>query len=130
LALRDGDEEELRRLASARSVAAGLARRARIVLLAAQGLAHTEVAERTGMSVPTVRHWRSRYASGGIAALMDAPRSGRPRSVDEVQIVVRTLERPPQKLGVTHWSSRLLAVELGVAPSTVVEVWQSYGLQP
>ncbi|WP_190852142.1 helix-turn-helix domain-containing protein, partial [Actinomadura sp. RB99] len=90
---------ELRRLESARSVSAGLARRARIVLLAAQGLAHTEVAERTGTSVPTVRHWRDRYTSGGIAALTDAARPGRPRSVDEVEIVVRTLEPPPARLG-------------------------------
>ncbi|TDD58206.1 IS630 family transposase [Actinomadura darangshiensis] len=130
MALRDGDADELRRLESARSVSAGLARRARIVLLAAEGVAHTEVAELTGTSVPTVRHWRSRYASGGIAALTDAARPGRPRSVDEVEIVVRTLEPPPAKLGVTHWSSRLLAKELNVAPSTVVEVWRSYGLQP
>jgi transposase len=130
LVLRDGDEEELCRLVSSRSAPAGLVRRARIVLLAARGLPHTEVAERTGTSVPTVRQWRSRYASGGVAALSDAARSGRPRSVDEVEIVVRTLEPPPARLGVTHWSSRLLAAELGVAPSTVVEVWQSYGLQP
>ncbi|MGH3326578.1 MAG: IS630 family transposase, partial [Streptomycetales bacterium] len=130
LVLRDGEEAELRRIASARSVSAGLARRARIVLLAAAGLPHTEVAKRTGSSVPTVRLWRSRYSRAGIKALQDAPRSGRPRSVEEVKIVVRTLQPPPRRLGVTHWSSRLLAKELKVAPSTVVEVWRSYGLQP
>jgi transposase len=130
LALHGDDEAELRRLASARSVPAGLARRAQIVLLAAEGLPHTKVAERAGTTVPTVRHWRNRYLAGGIGALRDAGRSGRPRSVDEVEIVLRTLEPPPERLGVTRWSSRLLAAELGVAPSTVVGVWQSYGLRP
>jgi DNA-binding CsgD family transcriptional regulator len=105
LALRTGDREKLAKLAASRAGEAGLARRARIVLLAADGLAHTEVAERCGTSVPTVRHWRSRYVAAGIRALEDLPRSGRPRSVDEVKIVVTTLEPPPKRLGVTHWSS-------------------------
>ena len=46
-----------------------------------------------------VRHWRSRYVAAGIRALEDLPRSGRPRSVDEVKIVVTTLEPPPKRLG-------------------------------
>lgn len=130
LALRPGDENELQKMASARSGPAALARRARVVLLAAGGLPNTAIAERAGLSAPSVRHWRSRYASGGIGGLWDAPRSGRPRTVDEIEIVVRTLEPPPARLGVTHWSSRLLAAELGVSTASVIEVWRSYGLQP
>ena len=64
--------------------------------------------ERAGTSAPTVRHWRSRYECGGIGSLRDAARSGRPRTVDEAGIVVRTLTPPPERLGVTNWSSRLL----------------------
>ena len=130
LALRPGDEEELRKMASARSGPAALARRARVVLLAAGGLPNTVIVERAGLSLPSVRHWRARYASGGIGALGDAPRSGRPRTVDEIEIVVRTLEPPPGRLGVTHWSSRLLARELGISTASIIEVWRSYGLQP
>jgi transposase len=69
LALRPGDEEELRKMASARSGPAALARRARVVLLAAGGLPNTVIVERAGLSLPSVRHWRARYASGGIGAL-------------------------------------------------------------
>ena len=65
LVLRNGDREKLAKMASSRAGEAGLARRARIVLLAADGLPHTEVAERCGTSVPTVRDWRSRYQAGG-----------------------------------------------------------------
>jgi transposase len=84
LVLRNGDQEQLAKMASSPIGEAGLVRRARIVLLAAQGLPHTEVAERCGTSVPTVRHWRSRYAAAGIKALEDLPRSGRPKTADEV----------------------------------------------
>jgi len=130
LALRSGDKEKLARIASARATEAGLARRARIVLLAAEGLPHTEVAMRAGVSVPVVREWRSRYALGGIRALEDMPRSGRPRTVDETAIVVTTLEKPPERLGVTHWSSRLLARELGISPASIIETWRKWDLQP
>ncbi len=82
LALRIGDREKLARMASSRAESAALARRARIVLLAVEGMAHTEIAERCGTSVPTVRHRRSRYRAGGVRALEDRARSGRPRTVN------------------------------------------------
>ena len=65
--------------------------------------------------------------SGG---LQDRPKPGRPRIVDDVAIVLRTLEPPPEWLGVTHWSSRLLARELRVSNVKVADVWREYGLQP
>jgi transposase len=130
LALRNGDKEKLARIASSRAAEAGLARRARIVLLAAEGLPHTEVARRAGVSVPVVREWRARYQSGGVRALEDLPRSGRPRTVDETAIVVATLEKPPERLGVTHWSSRLLARQLGISSASIIETWRKWDLQP
>jgi transposase len=130
LELRKGDREKLTRIASSRTAEAGLTRRARIVLLAAEGLPHTEVARRAGVSVPVVREWRSRYALGGLRALEDLPRSGRPKTVDETAIVVATLERPPDRLGVTHWSSRLLARELGISSASIIETWRKWDLQP
>ena len=67
--------------------------------------------------------WRNRYRDGGVAALADLPRPGRPSDIDEAAIVVRTLEAPPERLAVTHWSSRL-AREMGgqQRPIGVVEV--------
>src|SRR5258708_2083268 len=130
LALRNGDREKLARMASSRAAEAGLARRARIVLLAAEGLPHTEVARRAGVTVPVVREWRARYQSGGIRALEDLPRAGRPKTVDETAIVVTTLEKPPERLGVTHWSSRLLARELGISSASIIETWRKWDLQP
>jgi transposase len=65
-----------------------------------------------------------------VAALEDLARSGRPPVHDEVSVVVATLEPPPQRLGVTHWSARLLADQLGVSFATVARIWRKYKLQP
>ena len=75
LGLRDGDREELARLTRSSSVRAGLAQRARIVLLAAEGESNTAIAVKVGVSRPTVIDWRNRYAAEGIAGLDDDPRS-------------------------------------------------------
>ena len=124
------DREKLLAWTRSSAIRAGLAQRARIVLLAADGVGTTEIVARVGVSKPTVIAWKRRYAAQGIAGLADRPRSGRPRRIDEVAVVLRTLEPPPARLGVTHWSSRLLAAELGISNMTVAAVWRTYGLQP
>lgn len=88
------------------------------------------MARRLGVSRPTVIAWRERYRIGGIEALTDQPRSGRPKTVDEAEIIARTLEPPPARLGVTHWSTRLLASELGIGDATVARCWRRFGLKP
>ena len=130
LGLRAGDREILVSLTRSPTVPAGLAQRARIVLLAADGETNTAIASRTGVSRPTVISWRARYEQSGIAGLGDQPRSGRPRSLDHGEIVTATLNPPPTKLGVTHWSSRLLADQLGISFSAVAKAWREYGVQP
>ena len=57
-----GDRELLESWTRSSSIRAGLAQRARIVLLAADGVSNTEIAERVGVSRPTVISWRDRYA--------------------------------------------------------------------
>src|SRR6201987_3483322 len=109
------DREVLASWVRSPSIRAGLARRARIVLLAADGTGTNEIVRRTGASKPTVILWKRRYAAGGIGGLGGRPKPGKPRTVDDVAIVLATLEPPPERLGVTPWSSRLLAAELGIS---------------
>src|SRR3954447_2395664 len=130
LALRDGDRERLVSLTRSSTVRAGLAQRARIVLLASEGTSNTAIAERVGGARQNVVPWRSRYAERGLAGLDDEPRSGRPRQVDHRAVVAATLKPPPKKLGVTHWSSRLMAAHLGIGNATVARAWRDYGVQP
>jgi transposase len=130
LVLREGDRARLEGLTRASSVRAGLALRARNVLLAAEGLPNAEIARRTGTSRPTVVDWRARYDAGGIRALQDLPRSGRPPEIDAVVATLADEGRPPARLGVTHWSARLLAAEMKISFATVARIWRKWNLQP
>jgi transposase len=132
LELRDGDRERLAGLARLPSVPSGLAKRARMVLLAAEGMPNAQIARVVGVSRPTVIAWRDRYSRGGIKALEDEQRSGRPPRIDEVDVVVATLAGggPPQHLGIAHWSARALATELGVSFASVARIWRKWGIQP
>ena len=124
------DRRVLESWTRASTMPAGLVRRARIVLLAADGHGTAEIMTRTGASKPTVIQWKRRYVEGGLEALDDRPRSGRPKVLNDVDIVLATLEAPPEHLGVTHWSSRLLGKELGISNVAVAKVWKDWGLQP
>jgi len=124
------DREVLASWVRSPSIRAGLAQRARIVLLAADGIGTNEIVRRTGVSKPTVILWKKRYAAEGTGGLEDRPKPGKPRTTDDVAIVLATLEPPPKRLRVTHWSSRLLAAELGISNVKVADVWREWGLQP
>ena len=130
LLLRENDRDVLVGLTRSSSVGAGLAARARIVLLAAEGTPNVEIGRLVGVSRPTVNAWRARYAEQGLAGLADEQRSGRKRSIDPRRIVTETLRPPPAELGVTHWSSRLLADRLGTSHVTVAAAWKRYGVKP
>lgn len=133
LVLREGDRERLGELAQPSAVSSELARRARIVLLAAEGMPNTQIARTVGVSRPTVIAWRGRYELNGIHGLADGPRSGRPRQIDELDVVVATLARggrPPAELGISHWSVRSLADELGISFASVARIWRKWRIQP
>ena len=128
--MRDGDRAELERLTRSSTVPAGMAAPARIVLLAADATPNHQIAERVGVSRPTVNKWRSRYADRGLAGLADEPRPGPARTVDQRKIITATLTPPPKSLGVAHWSSRLLAQRLSMSHVTVAEAWKQFGVKP
>ena len=123
------DREVLESWLRAPTMSAGLARRARIVLLAADRVPVTEIVARVGVSKPTVIGWKKRYAAEGLGGLADRPKPGRPATIDEVAVVLATLGPPPERLGVTHWSSRLLGAELGISHVWVSKIWKKWGLQ-
>jgi transposase len=135
LVLRPGDGARLRELTRSSAAPAGHVQRARMVLLAAEGLPNAEIGRRVGMTRQTVIAWRARYEAGGIAALADLPRSGRPGSIDEAAVIASTLNPPPSELAVTHWSARLLAGQLSkagmpVSFAEVARIWRAWALQP
>jgi transposase len=127
-----GEREQLEGWARRRRTASGLAMRARIVLAAAGGESNVTIAKRLGISVPTARRWRRRFAERRLDGLLDEPRPGQPRKITDRQIeevIVRTLEeRPPD--GGTHWSTRQMAAATGLNQTAISRIWRAFGLQP
>jgi transposase len=132
ITLTGADRATLEGWARRRKTAQGLARRARIVLAcAAPGATNGRVAQRLGVSRPTVALWRRRFAASGPDGLLDAPRPGAPRKITDAQVeraVTTTLEATPASA--THWSTRSLARAVGLSQSAVVRIWRAFGLQP
>jgi transposase len=130
LLLVDADRPILEKITRSTTASAGLVQRARIVLLAAEGRANERIAEAVGCSVNTVKAWRRRYGTGGVKALEDRARSGRPRVIDRSKVITATLTPPPKSWGITHWSTRSLAKKLGISNAQISQIWKEWGVQP
>ena len=122
----------LERRARSRSLPARVVERARIVLRAAAGQADKDIAHALGITPKKVSRWRRRFLTlGSVGLEKDAPRSGRKPSIRAslIQRVVRmtTRETPPQA---THWSTRTMAVAVGISPASVRRIWSRHGLKP
>lgn len=123
------ENKRLKRMVNSSTVSVREARRAAIVLLAADGLTNQEIAEHLQVGRVQVGRWRTRYAEGGLAAIVrDRPRGGRRRQVDAQEIVRLTTQTKPP--GATHWSTRTLAEATGISASSIRRVWQAHGLKP
>jgi len=129
-AVSDQDRLRLECWTRSSTISAGQRERAEVVLSVAAGRGVSGTARTLGLSRPTVIKWRDRFAADGIEGLADQPRSGRPKTIDDAQIIAATLEPPPEKLAVTHWSSRLLGRHLGIGDATVARAWRAYRVQP
>jgi len=145
--LQVGDRAELERWRGSSSVRTRLAQRAHIVLLAADGVSTEEIADRVGVSRPTVSMWRSRYAQSGLSGLADRYRSGRPSRANEATIsssgdplLVTKLSVPGARRGVVprqglyarldDGASRavvLISAPAGFGKSTLLTSWLAEG---
>lgn len=128
----DNQRKRLRFLADSGKTPQKVALRARVVLLASEGLANNAIAARLETTRPTVLLWRERFAERGVPGLLkDAPRPGRHKAIspEVVQRVVEaTLHTTPR--GATHWTTRTMAAAQGLSHMTVHRIWQQHGLQP
>ncbi|GAC1663873.1 MAG: IS630-like element ISMsm5 family transposase [Candidatus Limnocylindrales bacterium] len=128
------DEPELaalRSLARAGRTEQRLATRARIVLRAVEGQPNNRIAAELHVAPMTVLLWRRRFARERLAGLHDAARPGRERvygRAERDRVIALTLSAPPA--GLSHWSSRRLAREVGMSTRTVQRIWKEAGLQP
>ena len=138
-ALSDEQRGELEAAVGSRFVDGRLCSRAQMVLWWDEGRSAKEIAVLARVSENTVRLWPGRYAADGLSGLDNADHPGKGKQVDpRVRGRVLALSRssPPPQLGVTHWSSRLLAGWLkrsegiDVSHTWVADLWRETGLQP
>jgi transposase len=127
------DHRRLRILSKRKRIEARVQMRARIVLLAAEGMSDKSIAEKLDSDRRIVARWRTRFLTDGVDGLLqDAKRPGRPRTARiaaNVEQVVRiTLEETPA--GATHWSTRTLAAHLGISATAVARIWRAHGIKP
>lgn len=131
LILSEDEREQLQSWAKRRKTSQALALRSRIVLECAQKLDNKSVAQSLGITPQTVCKWRARFVSMRLEGLLDAPRTGKPRSIEDSAVealITRTLESKPKDA--TQWSTRSMAKETGMSQSAVSRIWRAFGLQP
>jgi transposase len=130
--LNQEQEDDLRRFARSRTLAARLVERSKMVLACALGHNVEEIAEQLDVARQTVSRWLGRYIERGLDGIeKDRPRSGRPPIILPSQIagiVAKTTRETP--VGATHWSTRTLAPMVGVSASTIGRIWRAHGLKP
>jgi hypothetical protein len=126
------DRVALERLTRAHGTPQSAARRARVILLAAEGYSNASIARRVGVGRPTVIDCRKRFGEEGVQGLTRVrPGRGRPARISQekvAEIVHATLHEKPA--GQTHWSCRSLAKAKGVSPATVQRIWDAHNLKP
>jgi transposase len=132
LTVDEAQKRELESLVRAGTTPQKLARQCEVILLASQGIPNQTIAQRTGLSRPTVIATRKGFLTGGLEALGQRQKRKRRRSVLtpelEQKILHTTLKTRPADG--THWSVRVLAEQLGISRMMVQRVWQRHEIQP
>jgi transposase len=137
-AMGDKEGEELARMARSRTLGAGLARRAQIVLHALEGLKAPEIGARMGLCGATVRHWPKRFNARGLEGLAEDVRTGRPPTyaAERRSAVIDTALTPPADLGLpfASWTLDRLVAHLGergvaMRRSRISEIFLQEGLK-
>jgi len=128
----DSERATLEQLSRSQTAAHREVQRAKVLLMAADGVANTRISLEVGVTPVTVRAWRDRFLQDGLAKLGEVREGrGRKASISEEQvaaIVHDTLHTKPQ--GQTHWSCRTMAKHAGVSPATVQRIWHDLGIKP
>jgi len=134
LKLRKNERTALLRLVRSHSGQAALARRARMVLLSADGVGFNEIRQRIRCDVRFIAHWRERFKTLRVTGLSSQPAGGPEKTINaqlEARVLHYTVSRRPAD-GSTHWSTRKLAAELrgAISHNAIAQIWRAHGLKP
>jgi transposase len=132
LELSAADRKTLEKLIARRSAPAGHVRRARVVLLSADGVAGKEIAKRVGISAEYVSRVRRRFEQTGVSGLAERRRAGRKDhavSAETTERIVQTTLSPPPR-GRARWTTRLLGKKFDLSNRTISTILRANGLKP
>ena len=129
IVLSDEERAELKSLVRSKLTSVRLVLRARIVLLAVDGLRNKDIAAQVGVGRVQVARWRERYLQSRLAGIeRDLPRGAPPVKVNVARLVELTTQSQPK--AATHWSTRTMAAEMGVSAASISRHWRANGLKP
>ncbi len=134
LVITDAERAELERRVRAHTTPQRAAKRARIVLLAADGIPNRQIAPLVGMNQHTLSHWRRRFEAERLASLEDRPRPGRPLVYghdQRLRLVAKVTEEPPDPA--SHWSHSQLAgalADIGISASQIGRILADFDIKP
>jgi transposase len=134
LTITNEERAELQRRVRAHTTPQRAAKRARVVLLAADGVANRQIATLVGMNQHTVSHWRHRFEAERLAGLEDRPRPGRPLVYghdQRLRIVATVTQQPPDPA--SHWSHSQLAdalADIGISASQIGRILADLDIKP
>jgi transposase len=127
LKLRAGDREVLEAWTRSGTIEARVAKRARIILMAAEGCSNRDIGLVVDLHYNQVGIWRQRYGEYGLAGLDDSERSGRPLVYghDDVLLLVKLVTEPPPDEA-TRWTMEALAEAMAAhgVPISASQIWR------
>ena len=131
LILTADERQTLDSFARSRKGRVDLSRRARAVLLLADGASYTAVTAALGWSSATIAKWKARFEAQRLAGLWGRHQGSRPRiRTPRMEARILSWTRKPPPHGATHWSTRTLGKHLGVPHTLIARVWHRAGLHP
>ncbi|MBC7783215.1 MAG: IS630 family transposase [Burkholderiales bacterium] len=129
----ESQRSQLRGIANSKTASVRFAQRAKMILLAGEGLQDKQIAAIVAVRRQAVALWRGRWLDLGIDGIAkDAPRGGRHRTARSAAKVRAIIQRTTQATppDATHWSTNSMARAEGVSASTVGRVWREHGIKP
>lgn len=132
ITLTSKQRRELQQLVARPAEAAGVVRRAHVVLWSADGISGAEIARRLHLSAEAVSRIRRRFVEGGAVGLATRPKPGRKDHAVPAATVERVIElaMSPPPAGRSRWTTRLLAKKVGLTSGCVSDLLRRNGLKP
>ena len=126
------DRTKLKRIVADGNTPQKIVKRAKIVVLSAEGHGVMAIMREVEVSKTTVWRWQDYFVEAGVAGLLKGrskPPGKKPICAEiKLKLVEKTVKERPANA--THWSVRMMAEEMGISHTSVQRIWHEHGLKP